>query len=130
VTRAREDAELAWSYVPEKSESNKAYGMQALRFPSLLHSAGLCQTLAFLASKHAPGTPGRRFLDDVARVVLRDPQTSVASLEERARCATLQEYMHLTRRTFEVSAWFKRYAQSKLEVRTTDEPRDATGAAS
>lgn len=93
------------------------YGSMAHKLPILIHTAGLVQALTFLSSRGKDSQ--KELLDDLAQVVLR-PRGMQESLLERSRTDSLGEYMALTERTLTALKWYKRFAQSVLEVDSTD----------
>lgn len=101
----------------------KAYGSIAHTLPMLIHKAGLVQALSFVASRpsgknevsHAP----HDLLNDLALVL---GYTSDQALCDASRRLTLPEYMRLTQEALQALLWFKRYAQSVLDI---DSPTDA-----
>lgn len=88
------------------------YGGWAHRLPILIRTAGLAQALSFAESKGSKG-PARAFLQDLAGVL---GHASFGELAARARSAELSEYMWLTQESLTALLWFKRFAQSILEV--------------
>lgn len=94
------------------------YGSMAHQLPILIRSAGLAQALAFLKSRDTDGH--KRLLTDLSATV-GQPGT----LLQRAREAPLEEYIHLTRRVMAALLWYKRFAQSILDIKTADVAKDA-----
>jgi len=122
MTREQKRANLAYGAVKQLEGKDKAkdYGSMALRFPALLRSAGLVQALAFVEAR---GKDAHRvFVRDFAAVLLeledgRKPNGEAFNkLFDRARQASLPQYMRLTREALAVSDWFKRFAQSILDA--------------
>ena len=93
---------------------SKKYGAMALKLPILIHTAGLAQALAFVQSR---GKPFDYLLEDLAAVV---GKKDASELVARSRDAKLEEYVYLTKKTMTALEWFKRYAQSILNAKTTD----------
>ncbi|MEA3308551.1 MAG: type III-B CRISPR module-associated protein Cmr5 [Chloroflexota bacterium] len=96
---------------PKESLKRKQYGSMAHKFPVLVRQAGLIQALAFV---HTRGKDGHQaLLADLAQVIAEgDAQEFVKQCRE----ADLTNYMWLTRQTLSALEWFKRFAQSVLEV--------------
>lgn len=87
------------------------YGSMAHKFPVLAHQAGLIQALAFV---HTRGKEAHKLLlEDLAQVVAGQ---SAEEFVRQCREADLTTYMWLTRQTLSALEWFKRFAQSVLEV--------------
>jgi len=94
------------------------YGAMAHQLPILIRSAGLAQALAFLETREFIGH--QLLLNDLAATVgLPD------TLVQRARVAPLEEYMHLTRQVMAALLWYKRFAQSILDIKASDVVKDA-----
>ncbi|GIX07837.1 MAG: CRISPR system Cmr subunit Cmr5 [Candidatus Poribacteria bacterium] len=102
-------SQMAGEEIP-KSDRN-AYGSMAHRLPALIRSAGLAQALAFVEARGKE--PHKRLLDHLAQTL---GEGSRSDLLERSRRAELPEYLDLTRRALAALNWYKRFAQSILEV--------------
>jgi len=110
----------------------KQYGSMSHKLPVLIRSAGLSQALAFVAATSkrgkeakdgapAKGSPHRQLLDDLAQSLnLKDADT----LLTESRRAPLDEYIFLTQNALAALLWYKRFAQSVLDVESSDEPDD------
>ena len=97
----------------KKNSSEKdSYGGMAFTLPVMIRSAGLVQALHFASTRKKQGQ--KDFLRDLA-LVLDKPELLKASRE-----ASITEYMRLTRQTLAVLVWFKRFAQSILELEASD----------
>lgn len=94
------------------------YGSMAHQLPVLIRTAGLAQALAFVEARREPALTG--LLDDLASALGME---SGAKLAERSRKADLPEYMRLTQRSLAALLWFKRYAQSVLDVKPGQEDK-------
>ena len=115
-------AKLAEKYPDENAAERKEYGGMALKLPVLVRQAGLVQALAFVESRGKDSQ--KRLLDDLAATVGENDKNQ---LLRRSREADLEEYMALTEKTLLALKWYKRFAQSILKVKPTDET-DETGA--
>lgn len=106
---------------PDKEDTaRKYYGTMAQKLPVLIRSAGLAQALAFVDAK-ASGTheePYRQLLGDLAQVL---GYPDAGRLLEASREAGLVDYMRLSRKAVLALTWFKRFAQSVLDVEPTEE---------
>ena len=92
---------------PERTQ----YGSMAHKFPVLVRQAGLIQGLAFV---HTRGKEVHKvLLEDLAQVVA---DQSADEFVRQCQEADLTAYMWLTRQTLSALEWFKRFAQSVLEV--------------
>jgi CRISPR-associated protein Cmr5 len=98
-------------------EECKKYGAMAHKLPILIHSAGLAQALAFVASRFKKEDIHQQLLTDLAETIGKENKQE---LLERARCAELREYMRLTQQVLGALLWYKRFAQSILGVDVGD----------
>jgi CRISPR-associated protein Cmr5 len=92
------------------------YGAMAHQLPVLIRTAGLAQALAFVEARNEDAL--NRLLDDLAAVM---GLSSGTTLVRTSREADLVEYMRLTQHALAALLWFKRYAQSVLEVKPGQE---------
>lgn len=91
----------------EKKEWNQ-YGGMAHRLPILIHTAGLAQALEFVKSRGKD--PHKQLLKDLQETLKCD------DLLQEVREANLYDYMQLTYQVRQALLWYKRYAQSILDV--------------
>jgi CRISPR-associated protein Cmr5 len=101
---------------PVDSVNRKQYGAMAHRLPILVHNAGLVQALAFVEDR---GNDAHKELLDHLAAVLEFSNRS--ELLSESRTAEFQSYRYLTRRVNIALSWFKRFAQSVLDVEPTAE---------
>lgn len=95
----------------EDSPERKQYGAMAHKLPVMVRQAGLVQALEFVNSRGKPAQ--HDLLKDLAEVVAGQPAERFV---DDCRRADLASYMWLTRRTLVALEWFKRFAQSVLEI--------------
>jgi len=109
------------SRYPDKNSSERTqYGSMAHKLPILVYTSGLTQALAFVESR---GNPAQHsLLEDLAQVTAECDKPHYLEL---SRNSGLQDYVYLTRKTLIALKWFKRFAQSVLEVDAT--ANDKTG---
>ena len=86
----------------------KKYGAIAHKLPVLIRTAGLAQALGFVEARGTVAS--KRLLRDLAET-LEHP-----ALFADSRSAELSEYIHLTRQALDALLWYKRFAQSILQV--------------
>jgi CRISPR-associated protein Cmr5 len=92
-------------------ENDKKYGAMAYKLPILIHTAGLVQALEFVNSR---GTEvQQRLLEHLAETL---GQKDAETLLETVRGAQLGLYIRLTRQILAALLWYKRFAQSLLDV--------------
>ncbi len=113
------------SEMEKGSEDAKSYGSMAHKLPILIRTAGLAQALTFVEARGKENGPMHKLLDDLALTVgKRDRPDLLAS----ARNAQLSEYMLLTQRVMDALLWYKRFAQSVLDVKASDANASGTDA--
>ena len=108
-TREQQRAQIAFEKIStlQETDAAQAHLRVSKAFPALLHNSGLCQALAFYASKHHWD-----YLDHLAatmREVSRD------TLLDKSRMAPLVSYQHLNREALACAGWLKRYAEALLQ---------------
>lgn len=99
----------------------KQYGSMAHKLPLMIRSAGLAQSLAFVQVK-GKKPAYKQLLDDLAQTL---DQSSGEEFVNQSRIVSLDEYMFLTQNALAALLWYKRYAQSVLDVEPGDEPDEA-----
>ncbi|GHO49663.1 type III-B CRISPR module-associated protein Cmr5 [Ktedonospora formicarum] len=118
-TRDQQYALHAFEYVTAYKEKEKGdkernqYGGMAHRLPVLIHSAGLAQALEFVNSRSGKKPPHKQLLTDLSKTIGYD---STGDLLEAVRQAPLTSYMQITYQVRQALLWYKRYAQSILDV--------------
>ena len=91
-----------------------AYGSMAHKLPLLIRSAGLAQALAFVEARGLAAH--KDLLDHLAEVVI-DQNTNGDQFAQKSReTVELSEYMYLTHEAMAALVWYKRFAQSVLDV--------------
>ncbi len=99
----------------KKMQEHKKYGAMAHKLPILIHTAGLAQALEFV---HSRGEPiQKRLLEHLAITI---GQHDTDTLLHAVRKGTLGGYMRLTHQALAALLWYKRFAQSILEVDPTE----------
>ncbi len=107
---------IADAYPDEKDKRRKQYGSMAHKLPILVRQAGLVQALAFVESRGKD--PHKQLLGHLAETV---GEGNAGQVLDRSRTAGLEDYMLLTEKTLLALKWYKRFAQSVLKVKPTDE---------
>lgn len=114
MTREQKRAKSAFERVSKHKERPQdwrdQYGGMAHKLPVLVRQAGLAQALAFVESRGKDAH--RALLEDLAQSL----ELSKADLLRQSREAKLGEYLRLTREALAVAQWYKRFAQSVLDV--------------
>jgi CRISPR-associated protein Cmr5 len=99
----------------KENEEYKKYGAMAHKLPILIHTAGLAQALEFVHSRGKPVQ--KRLLDHLAITI---GQGDTDKLLQTVRDASLSGYIRLTRQILAALLWYKRFAQSILDVDATE----------
>ncbi|MGC1378518.1 MAG: type III-B CRISPR module-associated protein Cmr5 [Anaerolineales bacterium] len=99
---------------PEKER--KQYGAMAHKLPILVRQAGLLQAITFVYTRGKPGHTN--LLKDLAQTVCKnDPESFLG----KCRTDELSDYIWLTRKTLAALEWYKRFAESVLGVKASDD---------
>jgi CRISPR-associated protein Cmr5 len=91
--------------------SNDKYGSMAHKLPILIRTAGLAQAFAYVQARGKP--EHKRLLNDLALTLNKQSREVLA---EAAMNAQLSEYIYLTQQALAALLWYKRFAQSVLDV--------------
>ena len=87
------------------------YGSMAHKLPILIRTAGPAQALAYIEARGKP--EHKRLLNDLALTLDKQSRETLA---EAAMNAELSEYIYLTQQALSALLWYKRFAQSVLDV--------------
>ncbi|WP_164689205.1 type III-B CRISPR module-associated protein Cmr5 [Herpetosiphon llansteffanensis] len=107
--------EKANTYSDKSKDVRTRYGNLAFSLPIMIRSAGLVQALHFASTRKK--AEQKAFLTDLALVLGFD---NTQHLLDTNRNASITEYMQLTRKTLAVLVWFKRFAQSILDLEASE----------
>lgn len=110
-TNSQRMAQAAYRLIVQRRPDEKFTGF-AREFPTLVHSCGLAQAVAFALAK---GGHQEHYLNDLAAVLLAAGYTTITSsdrLEEKARTAPVAEYLRLSRDALLAAVWLKRYVEA------------------
>lgn len=108
--------------VGEDKVYRDAYGSMAHKLPVLIRTAGLAQALEFVEARGKKMRDGRKphhhLLNHLSLAVLGEAnEGKEIGLRNRSRnTEQLNEYMRLTHEALAALLWFKRFAQSVLDV--------------
>ncbi len=118
-TRDQKYGAAVFRQIRDKVESQdpaykKAYGSMAHKLPLLIRSAGLAQALAFVEARGLQAH--KDFLNHLSEVII-DQNTDGNQLAQQSRdIEELSEYMYLTHEAMAALIWYKRFAQSVLDI--------------
>lgn len=124
-TRSQRLAQAAFPLVQQrekamKKDEFKEYVTIAKKFPSLVHTCGLAQAVAFYEAKGKtkPGKPEKPhlgYLKDLAAVLAsvgHQQIGNVQQLTDKVRTEPLSGYLRLSRDAINAASWLKRYAEA------------------
>ncbi len=96
--------------VPQTADSTyqRRYGSMAHKLPILIRKAGLVQALAFVEARGMKAD--KQLLEHIKEVI------GEQELLKRSREAEMEEYIELTNKVLSALLWYKRFAQSLLNV--------------
>jgi CRISPR-associated protein Cmr5 len=95
----------------------KEYASFARRFPSLIHTCGLAQAVAF-AQVQRREQHQLNYLEDLCAVLGAAGYTALinpAALDGHLRACQLSEYIRLSRTALLAAGWLKRYTEALTE---------------
>lgn len=116
-TNSQRVAQKAYSTVddrlrPLNKEDREKYTGFAREFPTLVHSCGLAQAVAFALAK---GGHQEHYLNDLAAVLQAAGYSAITSndqLAETTRSAPVTTYLRLSRDALLAAVWLKRYVEA------------------
>jgi len=110
-----------------EAKVKEGYGRLCHKFPVLIRTCGLCQTLAFMASKVDEKRPQYDILLGHARNILQETEMidgGASDLLEKVRNMGTEDYLHSTRLLLRAWVYHKRLAESVLKVCASDPDED------
>lgn len=112
-TRSQKLAQAAYDTVSRQGNLSKEYVSFAKKFPALIHTCGLAQSIAFALAKSEHDYIGNlAFVLTAAGHDLKDAN----SLDQAARKAELGAYIRLSRDAINAASWLKRYVEAAEET--------------
>lgn len=127
-TTSQQYAQSAFTEVNEVAKAHKKgspfrqkYGSMAHRLPILIRISGLAQALAFVEAKAKKEAAYNKLLDDLAAAIKWPGVENGGDLAKKSRSESLDAYILLSQRVTAALIWYKRFAESVLEVKATDE---------
>ena len=108
------------TYDKGKKVLDDKYETFAKKFPSLIHTCGLAQAVAFAEAKGVPKAPNKpkpelQYLDDLAEVLKaagHPTLTDRVALAKQSREHDLSTYLRLSRDAISAASWLKRYVEA------------------
>ena len=124
-TRSQKLAQAAFLRIQARDgemtkEDFKEYVTVVKKFPSLVHTCGLAQAVAFYEAKGntKPGKPEKphlRYLKDLAAVLTSVGHQQIVTVEQltnKVRTEPISGYLRLSRDTINAATWLKRYVEA------------------
>ncbi|MBV8857229.1 MAG: type III-B CRISPR module-associated protein Cmr5 [Acidobacteria bacterium] len=107
----------------------KKYGSMAHKLPVLIRTAGLAQALQFVEARtKSDDAPEKKLLTHLAQALGftdGDGMSARERLLEKSRTEGLGAYMRLTQQSLAALLWYKRFAQSVLNVEAGEDDEGA-----
>lgn len=122
-------AQAAYDCIANRNSGipSREYTTFAKKFPALVHTCGMAQSVAFAQAKGKKESNYLDYLSDLA-LVLQAAGNSVITVEELAsqsRTNELTAYLRLSRNGLKAASWLKRY----VEVANEDNQAPVDGEA-
>jgi len=110
-TRQQKRAKIAYDCIKKVeplTDVKDDYSNLAKKFPALVQSCGLAQTIAFVEAKDKR----TNYLKHLSKVMARNENEDLGTA---SREADLIEYQRLSYEAIEAATWLKRYSEALLE---------------
>lgn len=115
-TRTQQLAQTCYELVhgvrDAESKLKADYGRWCFRLAPLVLQNGLVQTFGFLTAKAANNEGAQKFREHLAQILRMNTDQSLATVRD----ASLADYQRYTRLTLAAALWFRRYAETELEL--------------
>lgn len=127
-TRAQEYSQHAYQQISalhfDNDKQKKLYGSICHQFPVMVLRSGLAQSVAFLWVRAANGKPAyEKFIQHLSAITGLEGETQ-DDFQQRIQQMNLDEYRRTTRTILNACVWYKRFAESLLNVRAGEVPND------
>ncbi len=119
-TRAQYYSQQAYQHISQLNLADptqeKLYGSICHQFPIMLLRTGLAQSVAFLWVKAESGKPAyEKFMQHLSSITGVEDE-NYSELQQRIQQMNLDEYRRTTRIILDACIWYKRFAESQLNV--------------
>lgn len=114
-TNSQKMAQKAYERIQGR-RPNREFTSFTREFPSLVHSCGLAQAVAFARAKKKHQSD---YLEDLAAVLAAAGHSGMSSIDELERAAREQPmtaYVRLSRHALQAAGWLKRYVEATAET--------------
>jgi CRISPR-associated protein Cmr5 len=112
-TNSQKMAQIAYQRI-ENRKPTKEFRSFAREFPTLVHSCGLAQAVAFAQAKKKQ-EHHVHYLEDLTKVlsaISHGPSLEVDALAKATRDLPIVEYLRLSRDALTAAIWLKRYVEA------------------
>ena len=116
----RKIEDLQREFPDENSSERKKYGAMAHKLPVLIRTAGLAQALGFLQAKSSEAM-NARLLRDLAATLDKTNEAELLLHSRGGNNQTLADYLRLTQDALAALLWYKRFAESVLDVKAGEQ---------
>jgi len=117
-TNSQRMAQAAYKRIAARKPDSE-FASFARSFPSLIHSCGLAQAVAFAQAKgtseKSKEKPPGKYLDDLAAVLAAVGHSDAATadtLKAATRESPVPAYIRLSRNALQAAGWLKRYVEA------------------
>jgi CRISPR-associated protein Cmr5 len=124
-TRAQKNSKQAYEHISQLQLSGtdaKLYGSICHTFPIMVLRSGLAQSVAFLWIKAESDKPAyQTFLKHLSLISNGPSNETYKDFQQRIQEMDLAEYQRTTRTILNASVWYKRFAESMLNVKAGED---------
>jgi CRISPR-associated protein Cmr5 len=114
LTNNQRMSRMAFQRIADR-RPNKEFASFAREFPTLVHSCGLAQAVAFARAKHGHQ---EQYLRDLAAVLEAAGHATLGSVEQLATATRehpVSSYLRLSRDALMAAVWLKRHVEATAE---------------
>jgi CRISPR-associated protein Cmr5 len=108
-------AQAAFNRVMGRKPLDDEYRSFAREFPTLVHTCGLAQAVAFATSKGVSKPAYKDYVNDLAAVLTAAGHVQVMDMEglaSQTRAHPVMSYLRLSRDALTAAVWLKRYVEA------------------
>lgn len=126
-TRSQQLSKLVFEQITSlnlSEDKKKSYGSLCHNFPVMVLRSGLSQAVAFVWVKADTKPAYEKFLKHLSKLTNGTNDETPQQFQERINALPLADYQRLTRVILTASIWYKRFAESLLDVKAGDSVGD------
>lgn len=109
-TNSQKMAQTAYRCICER-QPNEEFRSFVRGFPSLIHSCGLAQAVAFAYAKQRC-----EYLQDLTKVLQAGGYAELSDLAKATREDSVTKYIRVSRHALQAAGWLKRYVEAVEEA--------------